>query len=308
MSKQETPIALLERVRVGYPDAGLHAPCLVSMGYDELDQSIGGWYPGSLNLILGREGGSLSTLLLSMAYAAARKGTKVAFLSMKLPTRKWFAQVLRAEHAECLDRSLPHGDPFLDRPNLMGRSRTCEPDIPLFLWGKAYPLIEEVWKQVMRCLDEGVELIYIDGLRYIDTGWIEQFPREEPYEWKFRGRRTLAHLMWGLKGVEMPIVLSKEILEEGYKGPDMKGGRLKLRDEDFFSGIPDRFSSILHLYEPPTKEEMDEEVELGEHYGIRTLLDPIKQRYGRGEACSLYFDRMREWFCEDPYSVEPPCY
>jgi hypothetical protein len=247
MRQQETPIALLERIEQGDPRTDLQAPSGVTMGYDMLDRSLGGWYPGTLNLIVGRDDAPISTLLLSMAYAAARKGAKVAFLSMKLPTKKWFAQVLRAEHFEYMDRSLPYGDPFLDRPNLNDRASSEGLGIPLFLWGKAYPLIEEAWKQVMRCLEAGVELFYIDGLRYVDTGWMEQFPREEPYEWKFRARRTLAHLMWGLKGVEVPIVISKEIKEVGYRSSDRKGGRWELRGEDFFSGIPERFSSILHL-------------------------------------------------------------
>ena len=57
----------------------------VSSGWDELDLLTGGFQPGELVLILGKQGGGKSMALLNIAYSAWEKNCNVIYFTLEMP-------------------------------------------------------------------------------------------------------------------------------------------------------------------------------------------------------------------------------
>lgn len=143
------------------------ALCGITTGIDELDEQIGGWRGGDLNVIGARPGMGKTALMLCCAYSAAKAGARVGIVSAEMSAAQIGARML-AISGRVNARGFRTGKFHNEEWNRILTASGKDSQLPILILDRARPTITEVRRVAMRWKKQhGLDVLFLDYIQRI---------------------------------------------------------------------------------------------------------------------------------------------
>ena len=211
----------------------------LSTGINQLDNVIGGWQPGTLTVIGGRQGHGKSTLAMDFSFKLILEGHPTLYISLEQGSIEIFLYHIQ-KYTTYSPLSIKQGNLTPDQEPLLKKAIEKFSKLPLFISDNSRTLSDIVNTVRSLHLAEGIEVVILDYLQLIEN------PRKgEPRHVEVAGiSRTL-------KRLAMELNIAIIALSQLNKEPESRASkRIYLSDTRESEAITQDADYVIFLYRP----------------------------------------------------------